>query len=212
MKLPLTQRLRKRMHAEIGLLQDELIDIVYALDNSAILHGGTAIWRCYSGNRFSEDIDLYSRKITEAALAQALSSRGLEIKKLKHTANLIFCKVASPAAEVRLEINPKAKVSPMLKNYERMDGTEMPVLALSAEDLILEKMAAYSSRRYIRDVYDIYHLLNYITDRKRIAAALADFLSTIPAPADESLLKTLIYAGRAPTFKEIATALQRGVK
>ena len=29
---------------------------------NAILHGGTAIWRIYSGKRFSEDLDLYLTK------------------------------------------------------------------------------------------------------------------------------------------------------
>ena len=47
-------------------LQDEVIDIIYnRVEPDATLYGGTAIWRCYGGNRFSEDIDIY------------LSNRGL---------------------------------------------------------------------------------------------------------------------------------------
>ena len=212
MKLPLAQRLRKRLHASIGLLQDELVELVYGLDNEAVLHGGTAIWRCYGGNRFSEDIDLYSKKITKGALEEALPSRGLDVRKLKRTENLIFCKVAGPEAEVRLELNLVANVSSVLKNYERMDGSEMPVLTLSPEDLILEKIEAYKARRYVRDIYDMYHLLPLASDEGRVKKALAGFIRTIEAPVDEAVLKTVVYAGRAPTFKEMLLALRRGAR
>src|SRR3989344_1319416 len=180
MKLPLAKRLKKRLHSDIGLLQDELIDLVYALDNSAVLHGGTAIWRCYGGNRFSEDIDLYSKKITPQALEEALASRGLEVRKLKKTANLIFCKVAGAGAEVRLEINLSARPSPMLRQYERMDGASMPVLTLSPEKIILEKMAAYKERKYIRDIYDIYHLLPLISDETAVKRQFTGLINSLP--------------------------------
>ena len=62
MKLPLFNRLKKRQHRELALLQDEITDIVYRISDEAVLHGGTAIWRCYGGNRFSEDIDIYIPK------------------------------------------------------------------------------------------------------------------------------------------------------
>ena len=212
MKLPLAKRLKKRLHSDIGLLQDELIDLVYALDNSAVLHGGTAIWRCYGGNRFSEDIDLYSKKITPQALEEALASRGLEVRKLKKTANLIFCKVAGAGAEVRLEINLSARPSPMLRQYERMDGASMPVLTLSPEKIILEKMAAYKERKYIRDIYDIYHLLPLISDETAVKRQFTGLINSLPPPVDEPLLKTIVYSGRAPSYAEMLNALRRGAR
>jgi predicted nucleotidyltransferase component of viral defense system len=39
------------------------------------------------------------------------------------------------------------------------DGSSMFVNTLSADVFILEKMKAYESRRYERDLYDIYHLM-----------------------------------------------------
>ena len=59
MRIPLANKLKKRLHSETAFLQDEVIDIVYGLEPNAVLHGGTAIWRCYQGNRFSEDLDFY---------------------------------------------------------------------------------------------------------------------------------------------------------
>ncbi|MEM1546291.1 MAG: nucleotidyl transferase AbiEii/AbiGii toxin family protein [Candidatus Methanomethylicia archaeon] len=32
---------------------------IYNSFPEAVIHGGTAIWRCYGSNRFSEDVDVY---------------------------------------------------------------------------------------------------------------------------------------------------------
>ncbi len=52
MKVPLEKRLRKRLHVEIGLLQDELMELLYSISDSLVLHDGTAVWRCYGGIDF----------------------------------------------------------------------------------------------------------------------------------------------------------------
>ena len=44
----------------------------------------------------------------------------------------------------------------------------MDVLTLSPENLILEKIGAYENRRFIRDIYDVYHLSNYVTEARKI--------------------------------------------
>ncbi len=42
----------------MAMLQDTLIDLIYdTIQADATLYGGTAVWRCYNGNRFSEEID-----------------------------------------------------------------------------------------------------------------------------------------------------------
>jgi len=58
-KIPLEKRLKKRMDVEIAFLQDEVVEILYAIESRLVLHGGTAVWRCYGGNRLSEDLDFY---------------------------------------------------------------------------------------------------------------------------------------------------------
>jgi predicted nucleotidyltransferase component of viral defense system len=64
-KIPLNQRLRRKQHIEIAKLQDFVMEALYRVFPEAVLHGGTAIWRCYSGSRFSEDIDMYLEKDEE---------------------------------------------------------------------------------------------------------------------------------------------------
>ena len=46
---------------KIASLQDYIVELIYSkLEPSAILYGGTAIWRCYGGMRFSENLDIYN--------------------------------------------------------------------------------------------------------------------------------------------------------
>ncbi len=208
MIIPLHKRLRKRMHTEIASLQDELIELIYAIDNRLVLHGGTAIWRCYGGNRFSEDLDFYCRDShnIEKLFVGKIKERSLEVLKFKKTENLIFCKVSNGSTIVRVEINFAVDKKALARPYERTDGSFMNVLTLTEEELILEKMEAYKNRRFIRDMYDIYHLSNYaMADSK----ALHKFLDSIHQPVDEKNLKTLVYSGAIPTFSQMLDSLKR---
>ena len=57
--LPLHHKLKKKIHKTIALAQDILVMKMYEKFPNAIIHGETAIWRCYGSNRFSEDVDVY---------------------------------------------------------------------------------------------------------------------------------------------------------
>ncbi len=61
-------------------LQDEVIDIIYdRFEPDAVLYGGTAVWRCYGGNRFSEDIDICMSNTALNKLAASVSRYGLSL-------------------------------------------------------------------------------------------------------------------------------------
>ncbi|MEW5996401.1 MAG: nucleotidyl transferase AbiEii/AbiGii toxin family protein [Candidatus Micrarchaeota archaeon] len=209
MQIPLRNRLRKRLHTETAMLQDEVADMVYSIEPKAVLHGGTAIWRCYGGNRFSEDLDFYfpPEKDFEKNLREKASERGLSIPKYKMTENVIFAKISGGETEVRLEINLSARKKGIPKPYERLDGSFMDVFTLSPEELILEKISAYSGRRLIRDIYDIYHLSRLITDDSLVKKEMQKFLKEIPAPLDEKTLAALLYSGAVPSFAQMGEAL-----
>ena len=36
-----------------------IVETLYEIFDNAVLHGGTSIWRCYKGNRISEEVDVY---------------------------------------------------------------------------------------------------------------------------------------------------------
>ena len=52
-KIPLQVKLKRETHRRIASAQDLIVQEVYAVFERAVLHGGTAIWRCYNGKRFS---------------------------------------------------------------------------------------------------------------------------------------------------------------
>ncbi|MBI5046710.1 nucleotidyl transferase AbiEii/AbiGii toxin family protein, partial [Candidatus Micrarchaeota archaeon] len=138
MKIPLLNQLKKRIHIDLAALQDEVAEIVYELEPTAVLHGGTAIWRCYGGNRFSEDLDFYSKseRLVHELEAKVISHH-LVLTKFKKTDNVIFSKISNGTVDVRLEISLRLPNKKIAAEYVRLDGTFMSVLTISPEDLIM---------------------------------------------------------------------------
>ena len=159
MKIPLILKLKKTKHKEIALAQDILIEELYNFFNDAILHGGTAIWRCYGGNRFSEDIDVYLRKELKKinSFFDTLRRKGFSIKKEKISRNSLFSVLEFKKSIIRFEALFK-KVKGVLAEYQTADGNVITVLTLTPETLVIEKINAYLKRRKIRDLYDVFYL------------------------------------------------------
>lgn len=210
MKIPLANKLKKRLHREVGLLQDEVLDIVYEIENSAVLHGGTAIWRCYGGNRFSEDLDFYSKpREFENEFGALVKRRGLILTKIKKTDNLVFSKISNGEVEVRAEFNFSKLVKGTIGTYERMDTSLTTIFTLSPEDLILEKINAYSNRMLIRDIYDLVHLTAMVENPNTVAERMKQFLVNVKKPVDEKNLKAIIYSGAVPSFGQMIEVLKK---
>ena len=206
MRVPLEKRLRKRAQVDIGHLQDEVVDILYTISEDMVLHGGTAVWRCYKGNRFSEDLDFYG-ELPLHSFRREVVERGLKLRKAKETENLIFSKISDGRAEVRVEVN-KNKSKGIVCAYEKMDGTFIDIYTLPPDALIMEKIEAYTSRKFIRDLYDIYHLVRNYEISQETREALRAFVASIEPPADEGVLKALIYSGLPPSFKAMVSFLR----
>jgi len=211
MRIPLAKRLRKRLHLEVAMLQDEAVDILYSMASSGklVFHGGTAIWRCYGGSRFSEDLDFYANPGPgfEGDLRAALQARGLQLLKFKAAPSVFFSKISNGQVEVKLELTPRSPAGKrILAKYEKTDGSYSDIYSLSPEGLIVEKMDAYRSRRYIRDIYDIFHLSSLV---ERPPQGIGQFLTSLQPPVDEKNLRTIVYSGLAPSFAEMVDALKR---
>lgn len=209
MRIPLYNRLRRQLHRDIALVQDQVAEVVYTLQNDAVLHGGTAIWRCFGGARFSEDLDFYFVPVKgfEESLGKELSANGLELTKYKETDNTLYSKILSGSVTVQLEVALRKFRKPIVKEYEKIDGTYIDVFTLSPEELFVEKIEAYNKRRLVRDIYDVYHLSNYV--EKGFAEKAGLLLQNLPAPLDEKNLKTLILYGAVPSYEQIITSLKR---
>lgn len=207
--IPLILKLKKDMHKRIAAAQDLIVQELYSVFNDAVLHGGTAIWRCYKGNRFSEDIDVYIQKDIDKInlFFNNLEKKGFVIEKKKIASHSIYSTMRLDRTVVRFEALFK-KVKGSLKEYETVDGNLITVYTLTPEEFICEKIDAYQKRLKIRDLYDIFFLLRY-TDQTQIKNKLNIFIKKFKKPVDEKELKVLILEGLVPTTEEIIEYIQK---
>src|SRR3989344_5632430 len=159
-KIPLILKLKREQRKEVARGQDLIVRTLINEFKDFVLHGGTAIWRCYGGNRFSEDVDVYIPKNEERLnlFFEKLQQRGFHLEKKKIGENSLYSQLTLNRTSVRLEAIWK-KTEGLLKDYEMVEGNSIPIYTLSAEQLIQEKVSAYLHRRKIRDLYDIFILL-----------------------------------------------------
>ncbi|HRS42757.1 MAG TPA: nucleotidyl transferase AbiEii/AbiGii toxin family protein [Candidatus Diapherotrites archaeon] len=216
MKINLYNRLKKQLHRNIASCQDELVKIIYTIFPEAVFHGGTAIWRCYGGNRFSEDIDLYyyDKKDLVKNLKEGLQAKNLDLIKFKKTDNVVFAKITDKNVEVRLEIRLLERNNQIFKNktikqYQNIDGSSMTVFCLSPEELLLEKALAYKNRMLIRDVYDVYYLTSLVNLSAEQKRKFKETIDSWDTPEDEKNLKAIVYLGAIPSFSQLLSEIKR---
>lgn len=212
MDLPISSVLKRRSELEIAQLEDDIIAILVNITDKMALHGGTAVWRCYKGKRFSTDIDVYiwaddfKEKFTSVA-----GSIGIDVTKFREK-GVTFIHVRKNNTEIKIEPRNVEKTA-ILIPYERVDGSKVNILALSPEDLILEKIDAYNDRRAYKDLYDITILLNSVKEPNKIKKALVEFIKGIPIPDEDtqsySEFRAVIYAGVVPTYQKMSEFIRR---
>ncbi len=212
-KIPLNLKLKKRFHKEIAYAQDVLVEELYNFFPRAIIHGGTAIWRCYNGNRFSEDIDVYitkdEKKIND--FFESLESKGFKVIKKKIKENSLYSEIMIGNESVRFEATFQSK-KPLFKKYETSESFFINVYTLSPEELVIEKVNAYLSRKKIRDLYDIFFLLNYAKREKNVINHLNLLIKNFDKPVDQENLATIVFSGAVPGFNQLLEAIKRWIK
>lgn len=211
--LPIGKKLKRRMHKIVALAQDILVMEVYNSFTAAVIHGGTAIWRCYGSNRFSEDVDVYLPYTVKMAnfenFLNNLKEKGFIKEKFKKTNNSIFAKFSYFGIIIRFEVVFKNIKNFVTKNFEMSDGTSILVNMLSPEEMIKEKVSAYAKRRKIRDLYDIFFLLKFVEDKEKVKDMLARLVKEFTKPIDEKELKTLIISGSVPRLEDMLDVIRK---
>lgn len=208
MEEPIESLVRNESQLLVARLQDTVTQIIFDNTN-AVMYGGTAIWRCYNGKRFSEDIDLYINKKTDIKrITDRAVLSGLRINFNRRRKGTIYYDISDNEANISLQIRI-AKKRGILVTYERASGIRSEIYSLAPETLVEEKIAAYQNRELIRDVYDIMVLTKSISNKDSVKSQLRAFLSEIQKPKDASALKSLIYSGPIPSFDEIIEYLGR---
>lgn len=207
--IPLILRLKKSSHREIAKAQDLIVTTLYEVFNNAVLHGGTTIWRCYGGKRFSEDVDAYLPKDLARVehFFKKLQQKGFVLEKKKIGENSIYSNLKLSQTKVRFEALFK-KAEGHLQEYETAEGNIILVSALSPEELIEEKVNTYLKRRKIRDLYDLFILLRQVKDKTPLQKKLKELLDHFKEPEDEKDLQILILEGLVPSSQKMREYLR----
>jgi predicted nucleotidyltransferase component of viral defense system len=202
--------MRRERHKKIARAQDMVVEALYRVFPRGVLHGGTAIWRCYSGNRFSEDVDAYLEKDIGKInrFFEELKKAGFEVTKKRITKNSIYSSLDFGGAEVRFEVLFK-RAKGVVREYETYEGILFNVFTLTPEEMISEKIDAYLKRRKIRDLYDVFFLLRYAKRGERLKQNLAKLLRGFKEPVDEGELKAILLFGAIPTARDMLEYLKR---
>ena len=187
-----------------------VVETLYEIFDDAVFHGGTAIWRCYKGHRFSEDVDFYLKRDIKKIdqFYEALQKKGLLVERKKISENSIYSTLKLGQTFVRFEAIFK-KSKGKLHEYEKAEGSFITVYTLTPEELVKEKVETYLNRLKVRDLYDIFFLLRHVEDNSDIKKDLNKLLKNFKRPVDEKELKVLITEGLVPNVEEMLTYIRR---
>jgi len=201
--------LRREVHRKIAYAQDLILKEIYTVLNNAVLHGGTAIWRCYNGKRFSEDLDFYFPNDIQKInlIFEKLKENGFEIKKKKISENSVYSELELDRTSVRLEATFQ-KVSGIICDYEMSDGNFMSVYSLTVEGFLNEKAKTYLKRFKVRDLWDVFFLLKSVENPKKIKE-IKNLVENYKKPIDEDDLKVILLEGIVPSANEMIEYIKR---
>jgi predicted nucleotidyltransferase component of viral defense system len=208
-KIPLQARLKREIHRKIAFAQDMIVKEVYSVFNKPVLHGGTGIWRCFKGKRFSEDLDFYfpDNKEKIKILFEKLKKIGFEITKQRILKNSLYSELKINRVSVRLEAVFK-NVDGILSDYELSDGNFISIYSLSAEQFLAEKANAYLKRLKIRDLWDVFFLLKFVEKPKEIKE-IYELIKNYKKPVDEQDLKVILLEGIVPSSDDMIEYIKK---
>ena len=210
-------------------LEDVLIELLYTRYPDLVFHGGTAIWRCYGGNRYSRDLDFYYKpkspdEDSYKELIKFFKEAGFAMKGKNYnreTRTMQFLVEGSTKMKVDMNLGYKKGTD---AEYTKVDGSRIVVISLTPEELLNEKMDAYEDKLHSKDqtkqpeahdLYDIYFLTGIIEgastqSRKRAGALIKEIGDR--QPGDMGSLGHMMLSGVAPTFKLMVEKIEKWAK
>lgn len=204
---------------EKAKLEDILVELLYQKYPDLVMHGGTAIWRCYSGNRFSRDIDMYydagPKTPSECykEFRKFFVDSGFTMKSRNYdnnTETMHF--IVEANTKMKIDINFRYKKGTPTE-YTKVEGSKIIILSLTPEALMGEKIETYLAKMErkdetrqpeAQDLYDIYYLTTIIKNpSKTLKSDLSVLVTKIgkKAPVNMKTLGTVILSGIAPSFE-----------
>lgn len=158
-------------HIEKDYFQDLFLFNLYKKTNLLIFKGGTALYKLYSLQRFSEDLDFSMLKKFDVkpVITETIKEiKNAKIKEIKETKNSILIKtgfkgIITRYNTLRIDIslnNPLVQdfeVKTYTSQYPDINPFSLRILSLS--EILSEKIHALSVREKARDLYDLFFLL-----------------------------------------------------
>ena len=135
----------------------------------------------------------------------------MALTKFRQTENAVYAKVSDQHTEMSLEISVRKGPKPVSAGYEKADGSFVEIWTLSVDDFLAEKAAAYSNRRLIRDLYDVFFLLGKTDSIRNARKELNELVSNFKVPLDEKNLKILMFSGVAPSSEAMLQKIRRRI-
>lgn len=199
--MPLSKILKGKWR-RIAELQD-FVMIELSKSFNFILHGGTAVWRVYSGKRFSYDIDVYHNDPEDVAKHFSSSSVFKVLKSKITPSKVLYLKIGNEVV-AELEASPIPKgVETVEASFWLVDGSSMVVVTLTPESLLREKVRAFMDRKTAKDLYDIFYLLDFC-DKSKIRGEMEKIAPLLESePKDFPGLPELILVGKPPSFEAV---------
>ncbi|MDK6679218.1 MULTISPECIES: nucleotidyl transferase AbiEii/AbiGii toxin family protein [unclassified Aerococcus] len=156
---------KKEIHSE---LIDSVLNYINSQSNQFILKGGTALFKCYGLNRFSEDIDLdalsnqniiklletYCRK---NRLPYSIQKNTSTVKRLSiKYVEVLTGQIPDDFQTTGLKIETSYRKKGLIPTEKicSVNG----ILTYKISELFKQKLEAYNSRNKIRDLYDICYI------------------------------------------------------
>ncbi|MCL5011519.1 MAG: nucleotidyl transferase AbiEii/AbiGii toxin family protein [Candidatus Marsarchaeota archaeon] len=204
-----------------AILEDFLVGALFdEYRRDLTMHGGTCIWRCYGGQRFSRDVDFYFKttSIEQSCryFLDFLKEKGLAVKESGYfNVRNTFSVIVQTDTKVKLDVNFDFKEGGEV-DYSTVSGGKRMIIALSAESILNEKIEAYSDKfgknsEEIQDLYDLWVLRNAVenpsTSTKLRLSGLLDLING-RKPKNNVVLETLMLGSVAPGFDRMISDLK----
>ena len=173
--------LENKEYIEKSYFQDLFLFNLYRESNIFVFKGGTALYKIYNLQRFSEDLDfsLIGEKEEAKEIIKKVVDRidGFSIKEIKEVKESILIKISCRGLitkynALRIDISLKNKIFlPIdVKNYvsDYLDIPPFSLKVLNPEEIVSEKIHSMLNRRKARDLYDLFFLLKQFKFNEKI--------------------------------------------
>ena len=138
-------------------LQDQVLDIVFEIENEFYLTGGTCLSRFYQEKRYSDDLDFFTNASARYSFA---------VKNIK----LALQKVFTVEVEVESKDFTRFKVNELLQldfvndisvRYKDVVVSDKKYLIDNIENILSNKLTAVVGRDDPKDIFDIYLIAKF---------------------------------------------------